>query len=174
MTAQATARENSSIRTEIAVGESGCPAVSATEETGGRVTEVNKSTVTGEDGEVVEEFSIDAEGGELKDEYIEVFGFSSSSVYRFERDRDRSCVCDKIEESGCPVSEIKAEDGVLYVTFYASDIDQIKGVMDSLDEAFADVHIRELVRSDDRASDDHVFLDRGNLTARQVEVLETA
>ncbi|MDY7081658.1 MAG: helix-turn-helix domain-containing protein [Halobacteria archaeon] len=168
-----------SIRTEIAVRTpGGCPVAEASKQTEGQVHEVNRSVTSSEDGTVREEFTVEGgegESGHLPDpEMDRVFDFASHSVYRFSRDRAESCVCDTIELFDCPVSEIKAEDGVLYITFYAPDIEKIKEIIDDLNHRFAGVYLRELTQPDDGNVENMIFVNRNRLTERQHEVLRTA
>lgn len=167
--------EGSSIRTEIVVGEPGfCPVAEASSETGNQVYDVERSVKSGDKDRVTEEFSLDGLRSPPNPDIRKVFGYNSHSVYRFSRDRARSCVCDSIEVFDCPVSNVSAEDGMLFITFYAPSIDKIKEIMDDLDQRFSDVHLRELTQPDEESVENLVFMDRNRLTERQNEVLRTA
>ena len=122
---------------------------------------------------VVEEFEVGA-GTPRLDGVEEVFDGDRSRVYRFERAADRECVCSLIESFGCPVANVRAVDGTLEVVFRPADLDTLRRIVRELRETFGDVRLDHLVRSGHRDGTEPVVVDRGRLTDRQREVLETA
>jgi predicted DNA binding protein len=61
------------------------------------------------------------------------------------------------------------------MAFHAADMDELREIITTLREEFPTVDIRRLLRSrGDSADHDLVLVDRGQLTRRQREVLETA
>ncbi len=109
------------------------------------------------------------------DEVEEVFSYGSNDVYRFTRQEGRGCACECIEEFGCPLIETYTRGGNLYLTFHTPDIDTLKEVVNRLDDQYTDVDIERLIRSKKDMQSHHlVFVDRGELTDRQEEVLRKA
>jgi hypothetical protein len=103
-----------------------------------------------------------------------VFETSEAVVYRTSRPCGTGCPCELIEAAGCPTASVGAADGRLVVSFYAPDRETVRQVVGSLRETF-DVELRRLVTSGGRtARDDTTVVDRGRLTGRQREVVETA
>lgn len=157
------------VRAEVVVTEPDCPLADESLSTG-RIHDVNRS-VASSDGGVVEEFVV--EGGEPSDEYQELFDLGEGSVYRMKRERGRGCVCEVIEGFDCVVSDVRAENGELRVSFHAPDVGRVKEITDALGESFGGVSLRELARPGE-ATDEHVFVDASRLTERQREVVRTA
>jgi predicted DNA binding protein len=102
-----------------------------------------------------------------------LFESSGAARYRFERAPD-ACVCETIETLGSPVSDVRAEDGTLVVTLHVADVEEVKEIIDQLRTEYDDVSLRLLQQTGDSDQEDLVFVDRGSLTDRQREVLETA
>lgn len=147
-----------------------CPVADASAETGERIESVTKSS----GGErAVEEFELDADapapGGTT-----EVFGDDRYSVYRFERDDSEPCFCERIESFGCPIVDIRSEDGELRVVFRPDDVETLQAIVSTLREEYGSISLEHLVQSGDPDESDTVVVDRGRLTDRQREVLETA
>lgn len=162
------------IRAEIGVGSPApCPVASATEHTGGTASDVSRSVVPAQE-RVTEEFTVTNATADLEPGMTPVFESSERQIYRFERSSDIECVCTTIERYDCPVTEARASDGRLYVSFYADDIEVVQSIVQALDERYGDVHVRQLFHAAGSATEDLVFVDRGQLTGRQREVLETA
>jgi len=147
-----------------------CPVADASAETGERIETVDR---TGGGGRVIEEFELPAEA-DAPDGTTEVFGDDRYGVYRFERDRSEPCFCERIEEFGCPVVDIHSVEGTLRVVFRPTDVETLQGIVGALREEFGDVTLEHLVQSGDPEEGDTVVVDRGRLTDRQREVLETA
>ncbi|QLD85670.1 helix-turn-helix domain-containing protein [Natronomonas halophila] len=148
-----------------------CPVATASAATDATVGEVARSSVA--DGTVVEEFEVAGEGDPPTDAR-EVFEDDRYTVYRFERDADRACPCERIETFGCPVADISAVDGRLRVVFRPEDVETLRDVVASLRERYAEVNLEHLVRSGASTAGETVVVDRGRLTDRQREVIETA
>ncbi|MFB6169838.1 MAG: helix-turn-helix domain-containing protein [Haloarculaceae archaeon] len=165
------------IRVELQVdAPASCPIARVSGETGASSHSISRST-TPDGGRVTEEFLLDADAGEAATaaEMDEVFSYGEQGVYRFSRDPGVGCPCECIEQFGCPVVDVHADDGTLGLAFHASDMEQLQTVIESFREAFPNVDIQRLLRSSGDPDDRNlVFVDRGRLTARQHEVLETA
>ncbi len=165
----------SSIRTEISVGGPGdCPVAQAAAEAGSTASKVARSNAATGDGRVTEEFTLAAESAVDQPGLQPVFEYDSNTVYRFDREPGGSCVCEIIEQFGCPVSDIHACDGTLVVSFYAPGMETVQQIVTELREWFDGIHVRQLTRADGRSTHDYVFVDRDRLTDRQREVLEAS
>ncbi|WP_248896824.1 helix-turn-helix domain-containing protein [Haloplanus halobius] len=170
----------SGIRAELKVDADGtCPVTQAAASAGSPTFSVSRSTDPSGSGEITEEFMLEdaaLDGAPEVDTELEtVFTYGSKTVYRFSRPRGQSCPCDCIEQFDCPVVDVHTRDGLLYLVFHAADMAELQGVITSLREQYSSVDIQRLLRSrGDSADHDLVFVDRGHLTDRQREVLETA
>ncbi|WP_049987167.1 helix-turn-helix domain-containing protein [Halobellus rufus] len=179
------------IRAEITVeSPPDCPAASASASAGAPASSVAKSVPADPSEPVTEEFVVDAAaegstGNDAPDDFgeslsedddlAEVFSYGSERVYRFERPQGQTCFCECIEQFGCPVRDVHARDGALTVSFHAPDADTLRSVVSRLEERWSGVTVDRLLRaSDDGGSEELVLIDRGELTDRQREVLETA
>jgi len=177
----------SGIRAEITVDSpSDCPAARASAVTGTEASSISKSVPSDPEGAVTEEFTLDAAASpddldaedlddDLAADFREVFAYGSERVYRFDRSQTRLCLCECVEQFGCPVRDVYSRDGDLTLSFHAPDVDTLRAVISRLDERWSGVSVHRLVRSD--ASDgeqDLVLVDRSDLTDRQREVLRTA
>jgi predicted DNA binding protein len=145
------------------------------------VTDVSRNGLGGEDGEVVEEFTLTGEAdGEppvsADSEAIErVFAFDDEYIFRTARPADRDCACERIERAGCVVQDITITDATLEITFLVDDTETLRTVIDDLRGTAETVTLRRLVESCERPqSREPTVLDRDALTDRQREVLETA
>ena len=147
-----------------------CPVADASAETGERIESVTKSSAG---DRAVEEFELDADAP-APEGTTEVFGDNRYSVYRFERDRSEPCFCERIESFGCPIVDIRSADGELRVVFRPDDVEMLQAIVSTLREEFGSISLEHLVQSGDPDESDTVVVDRGRLTDRQREVLETA
>lgn len=139
----------------------------------GSVTAVSRASTTDATGRVAEEFTVE-EGEPDCEELSEVASYGSETVYRFHRSQERPCVCERVETFGYPVSDVRAADGALHVTFHAPDPETVREVVTELRERFSGVRLRKLTRADGANGTDLAFVDRSRLTDRQREVLRAA
>jgi predicted DNA binding protein len=127
----------------------------------------------GDGATVTEELTMSADAD--PEGMTSVFSDGDRSVYRFERPAEQACVCEVIERFGSPIRDVRAEDGTLLLSFYASDVATLREVVDALRETADGVSLERLTRSADADADgDLVLVDRAALTDRQHEVLATA
>ena len=163
------------IRAQIRIGNATSCTVARASGDGVACYNVSKH-VEPDTGRVTEEFATDANGelegvGGLES----VFSYGQKSVYRFQRDYGDDCACEMVEQYNAPIVEVQAENGDLSLTFHAQTMDDLRDAVSTLRENFNDVDVQRLVSSkNEDGADDLVFVDRGELTARQREVLETA
>ena len=166
------------IRAEVRVDATAtCPVARLSVETDASIHSVSKSVSP--EGTVTEEFIAESEGpiGDVDGDVAptEVFRYGSSSAYRIERELGVGCPCERIEAFGCPVIDVRARDGALYLTFHAPDMATLQAIIGELREQCSGLDVRRLLRSrEEYAADSLVFVDRSALTDRQREVLETA
>ncbi|WP_435069321.1 helix-turn-helix domain-containing protein [Haloplanus sp. C73] len=152
-------------------GVADCPAASLSED----VT-IDSVTVDrhGSSPSVVGEVTVDHEGETPSIDNAEaVFEDESQSVYRYDHDHD--CPCTRVPEQGCPVRDVRAEDGRLELTFVVPDLETLRGIASELDACCDDVTVQRLVRSGATDGDRSLLVaDRNAFTDRQYEVLKTA
>ena len=167
----------SGVRTELVFdGAEGCPVAAASADIPGPITDINW---TDGDGETVTE-QVTVPGEETgADEALPgvepVFDYGTQQVYEFDREESDPCICESIEDTLGPVTDVHAADGDLHVTLHASDVEALRELVADLRGQFGDLSIAYLVRSvesDDGA--DLVPVDLRKLTDRQREVLSTA
>ena len=169
----------SGIRAELSVEDpADCPVASLSRRTGGAGRSISRSLT--ESGRTTEEFTLDADGAAADEwadtdaEFERVFAYGDADVYRFQRDQGVGCPCERIEQFDCPVVDQRVVDGTLHLAFHAPDLDVLSDAVDHLRERYPDLTLDRLVRTDSPDEQRLVFVDRGKLTTRQREVLETA
>jgi len=167
---------DSGIRVELSVDAPGaCPVASVSDEAGAVVTDVARSSPD-EDGQVIEEFTAtgtDEAAIEARGDMDKVFATGNGDRYQFSRTRT-DCVCEAVETYDCPVADIRAESGQLYLTFHAPDVDRVRAIVTRLKDLYDGVSLRSMRRNGDVDPVDSILVDRSQLTDRQQEVLETA
>lgn len=166
----------SGIRAEMRINTpSECPIAQLSDATGTSSHSISKS-VAPEGGETVtEEFMLDGDVAVDDDAMEEVFTYGSKRVYRFERERGVGCPCECVEQFGCPIVDVHTRDGMLHLVFHAPDMDVLREVIVEMRDRYSGVEVQRLIRSNEENADRNlVFVDRGRLTDRQREVLETA
>jgi predicted DNA binding protein len=161
----------SGVRAELAVhAPGGCPVAELSKDAEGALTEVTWSTER--NGEVTEQFQ--APDAELDAE--PVFDYASERVYQLTRDAEATCLCEIIHEHETPLTDVFARDGTLHVTVHVDEVERLRTLVRNLQDQFGSVSIEYLVEGRREGTDesDVVTVDRGLLTDRQREVLQTA
>ncbi|WP_424019298.1 helix-turn-helix domain-containing protein [Halorientalis pallida] len=148
----------------------GCPAGEVSADTGSSVESVTWNRAG--DGSVTEEFTVEADLDRA--DVDPVFETDGRTRYRFDRDWTDPCVCETVELQGCPLQNVRAEDGRLHLTFYAPDVDHVREIVSELRERYEGVQLEHLSQSGDVDDENLVLVDRSRLTDRQQEVIETA
>jgi predicted DNA binding protein len=166
--------EAGGIRAKIRLSDlESCPIAQVSQE-GVECFNVSKR-VDPESGRVTEEFATDTEVTSEGRDFEPVFSYGQQSVYRFQRSFGHDCACEMVEEYDCPIVETQAIDGDLSIVFHAPTMNELRGAVTALRDNYDTVDVQRLVSSrDEEGSEDLVFVDRGELTERQREVLETA
>jgi hypothetical protein len=122
-------------------------------------------------GAPVTEFLVD--DGEAAGDTEPVFSYGTADVYRVEHAGDCPCTC--LGRFDCPIHRYLADGGELTVVFHAETFEQLQDVMEELRERFPSADVQQLLQPPLSGSpDDRRFVNRGKLTDRQVEVLQTA
>ncbi|MFB6109244.1 MAG: helix-turn-helix domain-containing protein [Halodesulfurarchaeum sp.] len=129
-------------------------------------------SVAPETGQITEEFAV--EGDPDIEETTEVFSYGDQSIHRFQRDHEGCCPCEIIQDLDVPVRDVHTVDGVLHLSVYVEDMSELRDVVIDVRSSFPEMHIVRIVRAAEAEEDDLVMVDRGELTERQREVLETA
>jgi len=149
-----------------------CPIADIAARTGTVVNDVSTSVAS--DG-CVSEFLVDADATLDDCDADLVFTYADRHLYRVEHDADTDCPCTCLGEFDTPIDRYYARDGDLEVVFHAPEFGELQTVVGELRDRFPDADIQRLVRAPTEATArDTVFVDRGKLTDRQLEVLETA
>lgn len=152
----------------------GCPIARHSARTESVIDRTSTSVSTAEStGSVTEYLAEDAGDLEAADDAI--FSYGSTALYRTSHDEPADCPCACLGSFGCPVHRYVADDGDLTVVFHAESFEQLQDVMATLRDRFPSVDVTRLLRPPLEGSpEEHVFVNRGKLTDRQLEVLETA
>jgi hypothetical protein len=162
------------VRAEVEVSEPGsCPVASVSESAEGSVGSVSW---TASDDAVTEEFTVEADAESVSPGDVEpVFDYGSETVYQFER-KQGDCVCEVVESVDCPIADVRAESGSLVLTLHLDEMADLRTLVAALRDQFGGVGVRYLAQTGAETAEgsDLVPVDRGRLTDRQVEVLETA
>lgn len=103
------------------------------------------------------------------------FDYGNETVYRISHDGDMNCPCEILGVHGCPVHRYLAEDGTLTLVFHAADFETLQTVVSELRDSYPSLDVKQLLQPPLEGSpEERVFVNRGRLTERQREVLETA
>lgn len=163
------------IRATVAFTEPGsCPIAAASESAEGRIEQVSKSVTLpgGEDsvseflasGDVDESLPIDP-----------IFSYGETTLFRTRHESPAECPCETLGEYGCPVHRYGAEDGTLTLVFHAPNFGTLQEIMSTFRDQYPPVDVQRLLQPPLEGSpEDRVFVNRGKLTDRQLEVLTVA
>lgn len=150
----------------------GCSIARFSETTGAAITQVSTSVSSPESAGSTTEFLVDSDH-EADGEPI--FTYGTAELYRTAHGRDERCPCESLGQFGCPVHRYAAEDGELTLIFHAESFERLQEVMAALRERFPSVDVQRLLQPPlEGLPDEKVFVNRGKLTDRQLEVLQTA
>lgn len=153
---------------------SNCPIAAVSAAAGTTIDQISRSVPNG-GAPPVTEFQVDAERVPEDIDLEPIFSYGRTHLFRRVHDGGEPCPCECLGAFGCPVERYAAVDGVLTVAFHAADFEQLQAVVADLRDRYPDVDIRRLVRSPTSGHpEDTVFVDRGKLTERQLEVVATA
>lgn len=163
-----------------------CPVAQASAEIDHPLTEI--SWTGGGDETVTEQFAARSEcevlktdhdgensTGDSDEEFEQVFDYGAQTIYEFDRDPEKPCICEVIEETVGPIAETYATEGDLHVILHVADVADLREHLREFDRQFGDVHIEYLVSGRTDTDEGEILpVDIRRLTERQREVLETA
>lgn len=151
-----------------------CPIVEVSAAAKTRVDAIDPSVCPPACAASVTEFSLDAEY-EADVDATPIVTNDGTSRYRVSHADEHRCPCECLGRYGCSVSRYVADESGLTIEFHAADYEELRDVVDGLRTEFPEVDIQRLVRAPaEGETRDTVSVDRGKLTDRQLEVLETA
>ncbi|MFC7072911.1 helix-turn-helix domain-containing protein [Halovenus rubra] len=151
-----------------------CPIATASHTADGRIEQVSTSTSPSESEHSVTEFIADGDIEET-DRIEPVFSYGDRSVFRAHHHPPVNCPCETLGEHGCPIHRYSAEDGQLTLVFHAPDFETLQSIMDRFRERYPPVDVQRLLQPPLEGSpEERVFVNRGKLTERQLEVLTVA
>lgn len=172
------------IHVEISVGDPDTCQVAPKSRGGKTISSVTRCPHPEEEGTVVQEFTVPTESSRIEFdggsslsgvESETVFTSGSREIFRLTRPSPQPCVCESIERHGCPVRDITAVDGRLYVTFVAPDHETLQKILESLASRYDKMDLRRALRSSESTESQRLkIIDVGALTDRQRQVLATA
>lgn len=156
-------------------GIESCPIARVSRDAATPITQVSTSVSPGADGASVTEFIADLDDAPTDPAVEHVFAYGPADLYRATHDRETACPCECLGEFGCPVHRYEAADGDLTLVFHAERFEQLQDVMAALRDRFPSVDVQRLLQPPlEGLPEERVFVNRGKLTDRQREVLETA
>lgn len=171
------------IHVEISVGDPDTCQVAPKSRGGKTISGVTRCPHP-EEETVIQEFTVPAEsdciefdgGISISDSDTEaVFTSGSKEIFRITRPTPQPCVCETIEAYGCPVRDLTAVDGTIYVTFVATDHGTLQTILEELSSSYDEMELQRALRSSDSSDSQRLtIVDIGALTERQREVLTTA
>jgi hypothetical protein len=166
---------SSGIRATVAVSTDGtCPIARFADATGTVIDRVSTS-VTPAGVESVSEFVVDAGERSRSPPGEPVFTYGTATVYRVEHGPEPICPCACLGRFGCPVHRYTASGDEVTLVFHAESFDQLQAVIGEFRGRFRSVDVRRLLQPPLAGDpEERVFVNRGRLTERQREVLETA
>lgn len=150
-----------------------CPVAHFSATTGRSIDGI--STSVAPSGTPITEFLVD--GSEpVDDTTVEpVFSYGTADVYRLDHCSESGCPCSCIGGFGCPIHRYTADADELTVVFHADGFEQLQEIMEQLRAQFPSVDVERLLQPPLAGDpDDREFVNRGKLTDRQLEVLQSA
>ncbi|KAB1197270.1 MULTISPECIES: helix-turn-helix domain-containing protein [Haloferax] len=165
----------SGIRATVEFDSPVCQIASIAQATDSIVSSVSTSVATPPESVSVTEFVVDAEDPSEDVDVEPIFSYGTKHVYRISHDGSVDCPCECLGEFGCPIDRYFTNRGNVTLVFHAAGYEQLQDVIGELRNRFPSVDIKRLVRSPTgESSEDNIFVDRARLTARQLEVVQTA
>ncbi|WP_435101642.1 helix-turn-helix domain-containing protein [Halarchaeum sp. P4] len=138
------------------------------------ITHVSTSVAVG-DAACVTEFLAATDDVPEETDAEHVFSYGTTDLYRVTHEGEPRCPCECLGSFGCPVHRYVAADGDVTLVFHAADFELLQDLMAALRERFPSADVERLLRPPLEGSpEERVFVNRGKLTERQREVLETA
>lgn len=154
----------------------GCPVAQVSMSVDTSIDQTSTSVTVPDGRGSVTEFLVDGDPASDEDwEREPVFSYGTANLYRTAHDGDSKCPCEFLGQFGCPVHRYIADGGNVTLTFHAEDYDQLQDVMAAFRERYATINVQRLLQPPlEGTPQERVFVNRGRLTDRQLEVLTTA
>lgn len=149
---------------------SDCPVATASSTSEATATNVGICERSIQTGEIVGEFTLDADSDPDGD-FERIRSGQRGAVYRFNRTDVTQCPCEVIEKHGIPVTDVSAQSGTLLISFNAEP-NVAKEVLRQLASQYESLQVRYPEIDPTEAS--YGLIDLSTLTARQHEVLRAA
>jgi hypothetical protein len=144
--------------------------VAAASEPGATVTQVSQTTLPDDEGRITVEVETDDAAADVAAAPVD----EDNGVFRLRRPLGQGCACELVERHACPVRDIHADDGELFLTFYAEELGTVRRAVADLKDSCDGVRLQRLYHAGEEVDRDLVYVDRGRFTDRQREVLRTA
>jgi len=162
------------IRATVAFDDPGdCPIARASTATDTPIDQVSTSISKPDGPSAVTEFLTDAPPEAV--DVTPTFSYGSATLYRFAHAGEEQCPCELLGRHGCPVHRYVAEDGRLTLVFHAGDFATLQTVVGDLRDTYPPVDVQRLLQPPlEGTPEERVFVNRGRLTDRQLEVLQSA
>lgn len=170
----------SGIRAEVRVDPDGqCPVAKAARDADVACHSIDRCVNPDAPTERTVEFRLGGDAQTAVDaldvEVTAVFDYGETTTFRFRQPLDCGCPCAVVEAFDSPIVDQYTRDGDVFLTFHATDIEQLQALMGRFREEFPTLDVQRLLRSaGDPADHDLVYVDRSILTDRQREALELA
>ena len=166
---------SSGIRATIAfTGPGNCPITQFSAATGTAIDRISTSVATPGPTGSATEFVVEADHS--PETGIEpIFSYGSTDLYRVTHDEDARCPCACLGEFECPIQQFVASGETVTLVFHAAGFTQLQDIVAEFRERYEGIDVQQLLQppiTDEPAA--NVFVNRGKLTARQLEVLRTA
>lgn len=163
------------IRATVSFSNPGdCPIAACSGETGTAIEQVSTSAALPDSEGSVTEFLTIAGVPEDVDARP-IFSYGERTLYRTDHDGDERCPCECVGQFGCPVHRHRAREGKLTLVFHAEDFETLQDVVSALRDRYGPIDVERLLQPPfEGTPEERVFVDRAQLTARQVEALQTA
>ena len=163
------------IRATVTVSTDGECSIGRFASATGTVIDQVSTSVTGRGEESVSEFIATVDDPPEGWPDGPVFSYGTANVFRTAHGGDPSCPCACLGRFGCPVHRYVASEDEVTLVFHAESFEQLQAVMGEFRERFRAVDVRRLLQPPLAGDpEERVFVNRGKLTDRQREVLETA
>jgi predicted DNA binding protein len=161
------------IRATVSFASPGaCPLAAVSQTADGAIEQVSTSIAVSETASTTEFIaSGDIDHPDIKS----VFSYGEKTVYRTTHESPAECPCETVGEFECPIHRYAVEDGTLTLVFHAPNFETLQTIMSALRGRYSSIDVQRLLQPPLEGSpEERVFVNRGKLTDRQLEVLTVA
>lgn len=151
-----------------------CPVSHLSTETGSVISGISTSVTTPNGREATSEFYLSYDEPPDNDRVEVLFSYGGTHLCRVSHGNG-GCPCVSLGEFGIPISRFVAAEGSLTIVFHTFDYDELQTVIAALRDRHGSMSVKRLIRAPPEGTpNDTVFVNRGRLTARQLQVLNAA